>query len=79
MKEYKKIPIETVKKRLQAIKKYKKPDDAFGALFLCWRKHPKYKSPSRAAFNTRARTDGFFWLREAELKSFEAYCGYQLH
>ena len=78
MKEEKKIPIETVKKRLQFIKSYKQPDGAFRALLLCWMSHPKYKSPIQKTLRRRLKDDGFMWLRQEEILSFSDYCGYNL-
>ena len=78
MRHDRKIPLSELQERLQARLHYKKPEVAFRTLLLCWLKHPRFKSPSRTAFNARARTDGFFWLKDEEVPSFEAYCGYRL-
>ena len=78
MNDDKKIPIETVKKRLQFFMKYKYPDVAFRTLLLCWMNHPKYKSPIKQTMRNRLKDDGFMWLRQEEIFSFSDYCGYNL-
>ena len=78
MKEDKKIPIETIKKRLQFIMGYKNPEIAFRALLLCWMNHPRYKSPLQCSVRRRLKEDGFMWLKQEEIISFSDYCGYNL-
>ena len=78
MKDDRKIPIEVLQKRLQAIMRYKYPDVAFRALLLCWINHPRYKSPIRQTLRHRLNNDGFMWLRIDEIISFSDYCGYDL-
>lgn len=78
MKEERKIPIKVLQKQLQAQLHYKNPDAAFRTLLLCWQRHPRFKHPNLNVLATRIRTDGYGWLREEEIPSFEAYCGYSL-
>lgn len=78
MKKEKKIPIEDVKARLQKLQNYRNINAAFGALFSCWIIHPRFKSPTRQTFNRRIRDDGFLWIKDEELASFESYLGYRL-
>ena len=78
MNENKKIPLSEVQKRLQAIMQYEKPDIAFDALFRCWIRHPRFKSPVAQTLRIRADVDGEMWLKEEEIASFSNYCGVKL-
>ena len=78
MREGKKIPIEDVKARLQELQNYRDINAAFGVLFGCWIIHPRFKSPTRQTINRRIRDDGFSWIKDEELASFESYLGYRL-
>ena len=78
MKEDKKIPIATIKKRLQFIMGYKDPEIAFRALLLCWINHPRFKSPIQQTLRNRLNEDGFMWLKQEEIISFSDYCGCNL-
>jgi len=78
MKNEKKIPLNEVKGRLQAIMHYKNPEIAFRALLFGWVRHPRYKSPVLRTLRNRVETDGYLWLTEQERDSFSNYCGYDL-
>ena len=75
MKEEKKIPLEEIMALFREKKGYQDPDAAFKTLYDCWIIHPKFKSPTRQTSARRLREDGFAWLKEAELASFESYIG----
>lgn len=75
MRDENKIPLDDIKARLQAQMNYRHEHIAFKALFDCWVRHPRFRSPARQTINTRIRNDGFAWLKEKELSSFENYCG----
>jgi len=78
MKDKNKIPLDVLRNKLQTQKKYRKPNQAIHTLLLCWIQHPKYPSPCRETIRRRILRDGFGWLKEEELPSFEAYIGYPL-
>ena len=78
MNEEKKIPLDEVMKRAQAIMHYEKPEEAFRTLITGWIRHPRYKSPGKSTLNTRLRIDGFKWLKEDEIDSLSDYFGCDL-
>jgi len=84
MTEEKKIKLDDLLQNLQAQEQYEKGisrcQEAFSA-WLCARKLPKTcirlgtKPPARVTIRTRLKVDGYIWLKEEEVNSFERYVG----
>ena len=72
MKETNKIPLTTLRDRLQARMHYANPKDAFNVLLYGWAKKNRHGIQWLSAVKKRN------WLSAYMVRDFENYCGYKI-